>query len=79
VRQCGNPAMLKVSLAGDERRGGALMEWWEGEGAARVLARDHTALLMERALGSSSLADMARTGRDDEACRVLCATAARFH
>jgi streptomycin 6-kinase len=79
VRQSGDPAMLKVSRAGDERRGGALMEWWDGEGAARVLARDHTGLLMERALGNSSLADMARAGRDDEACRVLCATATRLH
>ena len=25
------------------------------------------------------LADMARNGRDDEACRVLCAVAARLH
>jgi len=79
VRQSGDPAMLKVSRAGDERRGGALMEWWEGEGAARILARDHAAVLMERALRNSSLADMARAGRDDEACRLLCATAIRLH
>jgi streptomycin 6-kinase len=55
------------------------MEWWEGIGAARVLARDPDALLMERAIGGACLADMARTGRDDEACRVLCAVAARLH
>lgn len=47
--------------------------------AARVLARDETALLLERAVGLDSLADMARAGRDDEACRILCATAARLH
>jgi streptomycin 6-kinase len=34
---------------------------------------------MERATGSRSLAEMAREGRDDEACRILCATAAKLH
>jgi streptomycin 6-kinase len=75
----GEPAMLKISHEEDERSGGVLMEWWDGEGAARVLARDHEALLLERATGSASLAEMARSGRDDEACRILCATAARLH
>jgi streptomycin 6-kinase len=32
-----------------------------------------------RAIGLASLADMARKGRDDDACRILCATAARLH
>lgn len=75
----GEPAMLKLSCEEEERHGGVLMEWWDGEGAARVLARDETALLLERAVGLDSLADMARAGRDDEACRILCATAARLH
>jgi streptomycin 6-kinase len=73
------PAMLKLSQEEDERHGGVLMEWWEGEGAARVLARDETGLLLERATGSASLAQMSRTGQDDEACRILCQTAARLH
>ncbi|EIM31247.1 streptomycin 6-kinase [Microvirga lotononidis] len=71
--------MLKISHEEDERFGGVLMEWWDGEGAARVLARDNEALLLERATGSDSLAEMARSGHDDEACRILCATAARLH
>jgi streptomycin 6-kinase len=79
VMQGGEPAMLKISHEEDERFGGVLMEWWDGEGAARVLARDGEALLLERATGSASLAEMARSGRDDEACRILCATAARLH
>ena len=79
VVQGGEPAMLKISHEKDERLGGVLMEWWDGEGAARVLAWDSEALLLERATGSASLAEMARSGRDDEACRILCATAARLH
>ena len=72
-------AVLKLSHEEDERRGGTLMQWWDGEGSARVFARDDTALLLERATGSASLAKMARDGRDDDACRILCATAARLH
>jgi len=79
VTQDGEPAMLKVSHEEDERFGGVLMEWWDGEGAARVLARDNEALLLERATGPDSLAEMAWSGRDDQACRILCATAARLH
>jgi streptomycin 6-kinase len=79
VRHRGEPAMLKLVTHEEERLGGLLMEWWDGDGAARVLARDDDALLLERAEGTASLADMARTGRDDEACRVLCAVAARLH
>jgi streptomycin 6-kinase len=55
------------------------MVWWAGDGAARVLAHGSDALLMERAPGERSLAEMARSGRDDEAMRSLCAAAARVH
>ena len=79
VRRQGEPAILKLSSEPDHLRGGALLEWWGGEGAARVLARDDHALLMERACGPVSLAAMARDGRDDEACRILCTVAARLH
>ncbi len=79
VRQHGRPAMLKLSFEEDERAGGVLMAWWDGDGAARVLAGDVDALLLERAMGPASLADMARTGQDDEACRILCSVAARLH
>lgn len=81
VRRGGEPAMLKLALEEEERFGGLLMEWWDGDGdgAARVLARDGDALLLERAEGTASLSDMTRSGRDDEACRVICAVAARLH
>jgi streptomycin 6-kinase len=79
VRRGGQPAMLKLTTEAQERFGVMLMEWWDGDGAARVLARDEDALLLERADGATSLADMARDGRDDEACRILCAVAGRLH
>lgn len=79
VRQHGVAAMLKIADHDDERTGGAVMQWWNGEGAARVLARDDIAILLERAEGPASLARMARTGRDDEATRIFCDVAARLH
>jgi streptomycin 6-kinase len=78
--RCGDlPAMLKIAREQEERWGGLLMTWWGGDGAARVLAHDGDALLLERASGEASLAEMARNGRDDEASRIICAVAARLH
>lgn len=75
----GTLAMLKIAVEEEEARGAALMAWWAGDGAARVLARDGDALLLERAVGGSSLAEMVRQGQDSEASRILCAVAARLH
>lgn len=74
-----SPAMLKIALVPEEKGGGALMAWWNGDGAARVLAHGGDALLLERATGSRSLAEMARTDTDDEACRILCNAVAPLH
>ncbi|HEX7910936.1 MAG TPA: aminoglycoside phosphotransferase family protein [Paraburkholderia sp.] len=82
VRRHGVPAMLKVAQEPEEKFGGQLMVWWDGEGAARVLAHDANAVLLERAQSSHALADLARTGNvddDDRAIDILCATTARLH
>ncbi|HWW26138.1 MAG TPA: APH(6)-I family aminoglycoside O-phosphotransferase [Caulobacter sp.] len=79
VRLDADTAMLKVARIPDEQAGYRLMSWWGGQGAATVLASDDRALLLERGLGPLSLPDMARAGRDDEATRILCDTAARLH
>lgn len=79
VRQCGTPAMLKIALAPEEVAGARLMAWWNGNGAAPVLAQEGPALLMLRATGPESLVEMARGERDEEATRILCTAAARLH
>ena len=79
VRANGEPAMLKVAANEEERRGAALMAWYDGDGAARVIAHEAEAILLERALGSGNLVEMARNGRDDEATVILCETAALLH
>jgi streptomycin 6-kinase len=77
----GAGAMLKIAVEDEEKSGGLLMPWWNGDGAAEVLAHDGDALLLERAEGTKSLADMARSGPvgDDEATRILCRAVARLH
>jgi streptomycin 6-kinase len=60
VRSAGAPAMLKIAVLDEERLGGQLMIWWNGLGAARVLAHGENAILMERAETGTSLADVAR-------------------
>lgn len=79
VLRDGVPAMLKLATIEDESRGGRLLEWWDGVGAARVMAREGDAILMERATGTTCLGRMAREGADEEACRVLCHVAAGLH
>jgi len=79
VCQGDQPAMLKVATEPEEARGGALMVWWDGDGAARVLAHDGPALLLERATGTRSLITMSTSGQDDEATGIICAVVARLH
>jgi streptomycin 6-kinase len=75
----GAAAMLKIAGHEEEARGAALMVWWAGDGAARVLAREGDAILLERLSGPRSLAAMALAGEDDAATTILCACAARLH
>ena len=75
----GQPAMLKVAGHPEEVAGGALMAWWDGCGAAAVIAREDEAILLERLEGGRSLGAIARNGGDDEATRVLCGVAAGLH
>jgi len=79
VLKDGAPAMLKIAAHEEERNGARLMAWYAGQGAARVLAIEHDALLLERLTGTHSLAEMARSGQDDEATRILCQAAAGLH
>jgi streptomycin 6-kinase len=76
VLQGSAPTMLKLPDVEDERRGYLPLEYWNGDGAARLLARSEhgEAMLIERATGKRSLASMARSGTkgDDEATIILC-------
>ena len=75
----GQPATLKVADDADERHGHLLMRWWAGDGAARVLAFDDGAVLLERATGPGSLVTLANEGQDAEATRIICEVARKLH
>lgn len=79
VRQHGVAAILKISRTAEEKAGNVLMRWWDGDGAAAVLALDGEAVLLERAPGLSSLAHRVSGGQDDEATEILCSVANRLH
>lgn len=79
VRRDGEAAMLRIAILDEAKDGGVLLSWWDGRGAARVLAMEGDALLLERALGARSLSDYARRGRDDEATRIICAVVGELH
>jgi streptomycin 6-kinase len=79
LTQAGERAMLKLAGGPEEQAGGELMSWWGGQGAARVLAREDCAILLERLEGPRSLAALARQGGDHEATRILCEVAAGLH
>lgn len=79
VRAGGRPAMLKLAASADERRGAEVMAWWNGEGAAPVLAHKDEALLMARAEGGGSLASQVKQGDDAGATAILCQVIARLH
>ncbi|KAG8154995.1 aminoglycoside phosphotransferase family protein [Burkholderia catarinensis] len=73
------PAMLKVATCDEERRGNALMTWWNGQGAAQVWQHDADAILLERARPAPTLGGFSASGHDDDAMRIACAVVARLH
>ncbi|CAI0909814.1 Aminoglycoside/hydroxyurea antibiotic resistance kinase [Serratia ficaria] len=79
VRYRGDAAMLKIAREQEEKFGGRLMCWWRGEGAARVLAWHEDGILLERAQGSGSLAQLVRDGDDAQATAILCRVIAGLH
>jgi streptomycin 6-kinase len=78
VLRHGEPAMLKVATEAEEKFGGLLMSWWSGDGAARVLAHDDDALLLERAT-SGRACRTSCGGQDDDATRITCRVIDRLH
>jgi streptomycin 6-kinase len=75
----GAPAILKIADGKAARRAADMMAWYEGDGAARVLAADGPVLLLERLDGARDLAWMACNGQDREAAQIICEVVARLH
>ena len=73
------PAMLKLAQTDEEARGADLLVALDGHGTARVLERDSSALLLERATGDRDLVRMVAASHDDDATRIICAAAGVIH
>ena len=72
------PALLKVyKPKSDEDRGVLALLHWGGP-AARVLERDDAAVVIERAMPGTTLADIVASD-DDRATNIWCDTAAALH
>lgn len=76
----GISAIIKIPMEAEERKGSLLMVWWEGNGAAKVLEYDDNALLLERISGDhTSLVEMVKQNRDNEATSIICSAAKKLH
>ena len=79
------PAVLKVPLVEEERRGCRLMRWWDGAGAARVYASAADAVLLERSVADRSLRAMSESAiaprwtADAEATGIMITVIQRLH
>ncbi|MDB5473517.1 MAG: phosphotransferase [Devosia sp.] len=76
-----NFAVLKILKTGKgdaEQRGGELMNWYGGEGAATVFDRHAGTLFMEW-LDGIPLGDAVRQGRDEEASIALATLVGHLH
>lgn len=51
VLRDGARAILKIAVDEEELRGGDVMDWYAGDGAAKVLAHEGPALVLERLSG----------------------------
>lgn len=74
----GEPAMLKVSDEAEEQNAHRLLRWWDGDGAARLLAHEGPAILIERAVGDS-LRQRSIEGDDEGCTTILCQVLHRLH
>ncbi len=81
VRDGALPAMLKLPFVEEEWRGGQVLAWFDGRGAARVLRVDGEAVLVERLAADIDLRAMAAASPqgDSDACVILCQVVGQLH
>jgi streptomycin 6-kinase len=74
------PVALKLlkPYGADEIRGAALLDWYGGRGAVRLLARSEDMMLLDWCPGAA-LGDLVRSGEDARATEVLCEVIAALH
>lgn len=81
ARKKGGAAALKLLRPGmgeDERLGGHMLDWYGGQGAARVYALANDALLLEW-LDGQPLSELVYQGKDGTATELICQIVAQLH
>jgi streptomycin 6-kinase len=80
VRHGGEPAVLKVlSGASDEALAPRWLRHFSGRGAVHVLREDRGAVLLQRAVPGTSLAEFVADGRDEQATHIVADVMLRLH
>jgi len=70
--------LLKPETNEDERLGGQLLNWYAGEGAARVYAQTEDATLLEW-LNGHALSELVHQGKDVTATDIICQIVSQLH
>ncbi|HEU4387422.1 MAG TPA: aminoglycoside phosphotransferase family protein [Blastocatellia bacterium] len=78
--RAGQPVVLKVARqAGDEWRCGAVLKAFGGRGLVQCVEFTDGAALLERLIPGTSLAELALSGRDQEAIEILAKVISEIH
>jgi streptomycin 6-kinase len=79
VTYLAQPAILKlVKPDGDEAESAAVLKYYGGRGAVRLLHHEGNAMLLERLEQTPSLKQMVIDGHDDDATRIMAAIIAQL-
>lgn len=70
--------LLRADAGDDERFGGDMLDWYAGQGAARVYALSHNAVLLEW-LDGEPLSALVLDDQDDKATDIICQIIAQLH
>jgi streptomycin 6-kinase len=73
TRESQSVVLKVIKRAGDEWRSGEILQAFDGHGVARVYEHAPGAVLLERLKPGNSLAEIALSGRDEEATEILAA------
>jgi streptomycin 6-kinase len=78
--QGNSPIVLKLRHPdSDEAQQKDILNYYDGNAAARVIQSDGAAILLERLSPGHHLIELTHAGRDEEATRIFCRTARQLH
>lgn len=79
VRRQGQSYILKIMSEGKDENTASVLQHYDGYGAVRLIQSEGHATLLERAMPGTSLADLLRQGKDEQASHILCDVIQKLH